>query len=80
MRGMGRAREHAEESGAMQAHKVAFQHTQLGVYLAGTFGLLYLFSDSAQVRGQAEGHQPHFDSSACPHPLSSLRPTFLHRG
>jgi hypothetical protein len=29
--------------------QISFQHTQLGVYLAGAFGLLYLWSSSAQV-------------------------------
>lgn len=30
--------------------EASFQHTQLGVYLTGAFGLMYLWSSSAQVR------------------------------
>lgn len=33
--------------------EASFQHTQLGVYLAGAFGLMYLWASSAQVRGTA---------------------------
>lgn len=29
--------------------EASFQHTQLGVYLAGAFGLMYLWASSAQV-------------------------------
>jgi hypothetical protein len=30
--------------------EASFQHTQLGTYLAGAFGLMYLWASSAQVR------------------------------
>lgn len=33
--------------------EASFQHTQLGVYLAGAFGLMYLWASSAQVGGAA---------------------------
>jgi hypothetical protein len=37
--------------------QISFQHTQLGVYLAGAFGLVYLWSSSAQVMLLAALHQ-----------------------
>jgi hypothetical protein len=30
--------------------EASFQHTQLGTYLAGAVGLMYLWASSAQVR------------------------------
>jgi hypothetical protein len=36
-------------SRARMEDQISFQHTQLGVYLAGAFGLVYLWSSSAQV-------------------------------
>lgn len=40
-------REHVQRERDREA---SFQHTQLGTYLAGAFGLMYLWASSAQVR------------------------------
>jgi hypothetical protein len=47
--------------------QISFQHTQLGVYLAGAFGLVYLWSSSAQVTMPETGlHITVIYLSTCP--------------
>jgi hypothetical protein len=48
---MQQQREHQHQQLQRERDREAsFQHTQLGVYLAGAFGLMYLWASSAQVR------------------------------
>lgn len=47
---MQQQREQQQQLQRQRDREASFQHTQLGVYLAGAFGLMYLWASSAQVR------------------------------
>lgn len=49
MTAMQQQRERREQLQRERDREASFQHTQLGVYLAGAFGLMYLWASSAQV-------------------------------